>query len=133
MRRTRTALSLQTFPSGCVTFFHTDDTSAAGDIPKYAARAFLRVPYEEKKIGDVRYYAALQAGSRLDRVVRVPCVKGIDVTGDIAMVSGDTQQYRVTKFTQNSMTLPESWDVTLEVSKKNYKIAEVAPNDTGRI
>lgn len=129
MRKIQTPFAPQTFSSGCVTFFHTEDTAAAGDIPRYAAVAFLRVPYEDKKVGDVRYYAALQADSRIDRVVRVPHIGEIDTAGDIAVVSGDARQYRVTKIARNSLTVPESWDVTLEISRKKYKLAEVVSND----
>lgn len=133
MRKIQTPLLPQIFPSGCATFFHTDNTAKTGDLPRYTAVRFLCVPYEDKKIGDVRYYAALQADSRMDKVIRIPHAGGIDTAGDIAMVSGDTRQYRVVKLTQNGVSTPPSWDVTLEISKKNYKIAEVNPDDAGRI
>ena len=133
MRPIQTQLAPQLFPSGLVSFFHTRDKALPGDLPKYAAERFLTVPFEDRRVGDVRYYAAMQASSRIDKVIRIPHAGGIHTAGDIAMLSGDERQYRVIKLTQNGMTTPVSWDVTLEVSKKQYQIAEVTGVDTGRI
>lgn len=121
MRSIETPLGPQTFTDGLATFHHVKNDAGKGNLPKYTMEEFLSVPFTEKKIGDVRYYAAMQADSKISKVIRIPRVGGIEPAGDIVTISGDDRQYRVQKTARNTMTTPESLDVTLEVSKQSYK------------
>lgn len=121
MRSIETPLGPQTFTDGLATFYHAKNDAGKGNRPKYTMEEFLSVPFTEKKIGDVRYYAAMQADSKISKVIRIPRVGGIEPAGDIVTISGDDRQYRVQKTARNTMTTPESLDVTLEVSKQTYK------------
>jgi hypothetical protein len=129
MRKIETPLGPQTFTDGLAVFYRVKNEAGKGDRPKYTMEEFLRVPFTEKKVGDVRYYAAMQADSRISKVVRIPRVSGIQPSGDIVTLSGDDRQYKVQKVARNTMTTPESLDVTLEISKTQYK-TEVAEGDS---
>lgn len=129
MRKIETPLGPQTFTDGLAIFHRVKNEAGKGDRPKYAMEEFLRVPFTEKKVGDIRYYAAMQADSRISKVVRIPRVSGIQPSGDIVTLSGDGRQYKVQKVARNTMTTPESLDVTLEISKAQYK-TEVAEGDS---
>jgi hypothetical protein len=129
MRKIETPLGPQTFTDGLAIFHRVKNEAGKGDRPKYAMEEFLRVPFTEKKVGDVRYYAAMQADSKISMVIRVPRVAGIQPSGDVVTLSGDTRQYKVQKVARNTMTVPESLDVTLEISKTQYK-TEVADGDS---
>lgn len=129
MRNIETPLGPQTFTDGLAIFHRAKNEAGKGDRPKYTMEEFLRVPFTEKKVGDVRYYAAMQADSRISKVVRIPRVSGIQPSGDIVTLSGDERQYKVQKVARNTMTTPESLDVTLEISKTQYK-TEVAEGDS---
>lgn len=129
MRKIETPLGPQTFTDGLAIFHRVKNEAGKGDRPKYAMEEFLRVPFTEKKVGDVRYYAAMQADSKISMVIRVPRVAGIQPSGDVVTLSGDTRQYKVQKVARNTMTAPESLDVTLEISKTQYK-TEVADGDS---
>jgi hypothetical protein len=129
MRSIETPLGPQTFTDGLATFYRVKNTSGKGNLPKYAMEQFVEVPFTEKKVGDVRYYAAMQADSRISMVIRIPRVAGIQPSGDVVTLSGDSGQYKVQKVARNTMTVPESLDVTLEISKTQYK-TEVAYGDS---
>ena len=129
MRKIETPLGPQTFTDGLAIFHRVKNEAGKGDRPKYAMEELLRVPFTEKKVGDVRYYAAMQADSKISMVIRVPRVAGIQPSGDVVTLSGDTRQYKVQKVARNTMTVPESLDVTLEISKTQYK-TEVADGDS---
>ena len=129
MRRIETPLGPQTFTDGLAIFHRVKNEAGKGDRPKYTMEEFLRLPFTEKKVGDIRYYAAMQADSRISKVVRIPRVAGIQPSGDIVTLSGDDPQYKVQNVARNTMTTPESMDVTLEISKAQYK-TEVAEGDS---
>ena len=61
MRKIETPLGPQTFTDGLAVFYRVKNEAGKGDRPKYTMEEFLRVPFTEKKVGDVRYYAAMQA------------------------------------------------------------------------
>lgn len=132
MRSIETPLGPQTFTDGLATFYRVKNSAGKGNIPKYAVEKFLELPFTEKKVGDVRYYAAMQADSRISKVLRVPRVAGIQPSGDVVTLSGDTRQYKVQKVARNTMTVPESLDVTLEISKTQYK-TEVTDGDSAGV
>ncbi len=121
MRKIETPLNPQTFTDGLATFYRTKNDAGNGNLPKYAAKQFLQVPFTEKKVGDVRYYAAMQADSKISKVIRIPRVEGIQPSGDVVTLSGDDRQYKVQKTVRNTLTVPESMDVTLEISKTRYQ------------
>ena len=131
MRKIETPLGPQTFTDGLAIFHRVKNEAGKGDRPKYAMEEFLRVPFTEKKVGDVRYYAAMQADSKISMVIRVPRVAGIQPSGDVVTLSGDTRQYKVQKVARNTMTVPESLDVTLEISKTQYKTEMAEGDSTG--
>lgn len=131
MRKIETPLGPQTFTDGLAVFYRVKNEAGKGDRPKYAMEEFLRVPFTEKKVGDVRYYAAMQADNKISMVIRVPRVAGIQPSGDVVTLSGDTRQYKVQKVARNTMTVPESLDVTLEISKTQYRTEATKGDSTG--
>lgn len=132
MRNIETPLGPQTFTDGLASFHRVKNSAEKGNLPRYTATQFLQVPFTEKKVGDVRYYAAMQADSRISKVIRIPRVAGIQPSGDLVTLSGDDRQYKVQKVARNTMTTPESLDVTLEISKTQYQ-TEVAEGDSAGV
>ena len=124
MRKIDTPLNPQTFPVGLAPFWQVENTAEAGNRPVYRLTELLHCPYADKKIGDVRYYAAMQADATMSKVIRIPRVAGIQPSGDICTLAGDDRQYRVQKTAFNTLTYPESMDVTLEISKQKYTVKE---------
>lgn len=130
MRPIETPVNPQTFCDGLAVFYRTKNSAGKGNLPKQALEEFVRVPFAEKKVGDIRYYAALQADSKISKVIRIPRVRGLQPAGDIVLISGDTRQYKVQKTAVNSLTVPASIDVTLEISKQIY-LLEGGNDSTG--
>lgn len=122
MRPIETPVNPQTFCDGLAVFYRTKNGAEKGNYPKPTLKEFVRVPFQEKKVGDVRYYAAMQADSKISKVIRIPRVKGLQPSGDIVLISGDSRQYKVQKTAVNSLTVPASLDVTLEISKQTYTL-----------
>lgn len=123
MRKVETPINPQLFCDGLATFWQITNTAEKGDAPKYATMELVHLPYADKQIGDVRYYAALQADSKMSKVIRVPRVGGIQPSGDLVTLAGDDRQYKVQKISINTFTVPESMDVTLENSKQTYTLS----------
>lgn len=122
MRKIETPLNPQLFTDGLASFWQTQNTAGKGDIPKYSAVHLVDLPFREQTVGDVRYYAAMQADSKISKVIRVPRVEGIQPSGDVVTLAGDSRQYKVQKVGKNSLTVPESLDITLEISKQTYQL-----------
>lgn len=121
-RKIDTPLNPQTFQDGLASFWHCENIATAGNRPSYQTKKLFDLPYEVKKVGDVRYYAALQADSKISKVIRVPKVHGIQPSGDVVTLSGNERQYKIQKVSENTLTNPESMDVTLEISKTTYRL-----------
>lgn len=124
MRKIETPINPQVFPDGCATFYQQANIAGNGNKPIFKTKKMFTCPFEEKKVGDVRYYASLQVDSTISKVIRIPKISGIQPAGDIVVLSGDALQYRVQKVSRNTLTYPESIDVTLEVSKHTYVLLE---------
>ena len=120
MRRIKTDLNPQTFTSGSAKIMHPTNVAEKGDIPKYAFTEFLTLPYQDIKVSDVRYYAAMQADSKISKIIRVPHIAGIDPAGDVVTVSETPDVlYEIQKVSGNNSTTPQSWDMTLVVASKD--------------
>ena len=124
MRQIETPLKPQLFNSGLATIWQVSNTAAPGDKPKYRTIKLFALPYQDRRLSDARYYAALQVDSKISRVIRVPRVSGIQPSGDLVTLSGDPRQYKTAKVSESSYTVPESMDLTLEISKTEYKLQE---------
>lgn len=101
----------QTFNDGIVEIFNVSDEAAPGYKPveKLTLKNSLR--YEERRLGIQRYYASKQAQAEVERVIRVPRVKGIS-SQDKARTE-DGAFYRI-ELVQTAETYPPSLDLTLK-------------------
>lgn len=123
MRKIETPLEPQTFRSGVATIYRVTNTANPGDLPAYSPSQLYRLPFEARKLSDVRYYAAMQADSKISRVIRIPWVRGIQPSGDICILNDKAKkQYKITRVSENPNTNPESLDLTLEISKTTYEV-----------
>lgn len=130
MREVKRPVDSPLFADGLAKFWRTQNTAEKGNRPTSAPlELIVSLPFAEKKIGDVRYYAAMQADVKLTREIRVPFVPCIQPQGDIVTISDSSIQYQVSKVSRNSFTTPPSMDVTLEICKRPYLIEGADSDD----
>lgn len=101
----------QTFNDGVVEIFSASDIAAPGYKPveKLTLKNSLR--YEERRLGIQRYYASKQAQAEVERVIRVPRIKGIS-SQDKARTE-DGVLYGI-EMVQTAETYPPALDLTLK-------------------
>lgn len=100
----------QPFSDGFVEIYQLEDTAKPGYMPKEEYVMIFKLRYAEQRLGVSRYYAAMQNQIQIQRVIRVPRIKGI--TNQHIAVTEDGQQYRI-DLIQTADTYPPSLDLTL--------------------
>lgn len=131
----------QTFNSGTLTVYRVTDAAQPGRKPVQKLELKISLPYEERRVGVSRYYAAQQAQVRVDRVLRVPD-SGVIVLSDggtqIAArvdpqdvaVTEDGTQYSIEQVQAVPDVWPKCADLTLSRVTQIYEIIttpEVSP------
>lgn len=120
----------QSYNDGIVTIYNVSDTATAGYAPQPTITATkYNLHYAEKRVGVTRYYAARQAQTRIDRVVRVQRVPNIQPQ-DVAKTE-DGIYYRIDQIQSVEDVYPASLDLSLVLFEQN--IEEVADDDTNMV
>lgn len=83
------------FHDGLVTIYRVENRAAPGDKPveRLVKKAVLR--YARRTVGVRRHYAAMNAGARVDLLLRVPFRPEVSPQ-DVAVPTLDGKQYRIT-------------------------------------
>lgn len=116
-----TTIEFQTFNDGICTICSVENAARAGDRPKEQLKEKLRnVPYENRKTGVTRFYAAKQAGVKIEGVIRIPYHIGVS-SQDICLINGI--QYRIQQLQHNKDTMPMATDLTLQKLEADYDLA----------
>lgn len=100
----------QSFTDGVVRLCEVKNVAPPGKKPveQLGTREILR--FKERTVGIQRFYTALQANVRVERVIRCPCLRSVS-TQDIAVVEGN--QYVINLIQYPEDLTPPVMDLTL--------------------
>ncbi|MVB11177.1 hypothetical protein CAFE_18850 [Caprobacter fermentans] len=111
----------QTYNDGTLKIYSVGNVSAPGDMPKDGLTLKETLRYHERTVGNQRYYVAMQAGAKVDAVLRCPLRR--DVSAQDVAIPNDGKQYRITRVQYPEDAEPPSMDLTLERVTQNYELA----------
>ena len=115
----------QTYNSGVVTIYRTEDGGEPGYAPVPRLIFRTRLHYEERKLGLIRFYSAKQV--RVERVLRVP--RRPEISPQDVAVTEDGGQFQVELIQLASGVWPPSLDITLKRVSQIYEIPEEAEHE----
>lgn len=115
------------FNDGMVTIYRVENRAAPGEKPKDALFKRGTLRYQRRTVGIQRHYAAMNAGARVDLLLRVPYRRSVS-TQDVAVPTLDGKQYRITLIQVPEDVTPPVMDLTLERLERDY---ELSGQDTG--
>ena len=121
----------QSFNSGVVRILTVTDAAAPGRMPVPALVEKIRLPFEERRVGVSRFYNALQAQVRIERVLRVPDAGAAGkispqdaaiILQDEAIILQDEAQYRIEQVQTVPGVFPPCLDLTLRTVEQTLEV-----------
>lgn len=114
----------QSYNDGVVRILTVTDEAVPGRMPAPALAEKLRLPFQEQRVGVTRFYSALQAQVRIERVLRVqdPGTAGKISPQDAAIILEDEAQYRVEQVQTVPGVFPPSLDLTLRTVEQTMEV-----------
>ena len=109
------------FNDGLVTIYQVENRAAPGKTPADALLKKGVLRYQRRTVGIKRHYAALNAGARVDLLLRVPYRPEVS-SQDVAVPTLDGKQYRITLVQVPEGVTPPVMDLTLERLERNYDL-----------
>lgn len=104
---------IQGYTDGMVSIYSTENQASPGAMPKMKLTAIrVKLPYEQKTVGAMRYYQGLQFNYRIDNKLRVPLRK--DVTVEDMAITHDGIAYYIRQVQYPEEVTPPSMDLSLE-------------------
>lgn len=104
----------QSYNDGMLTVYTVSDEAAPGRQPVRRLAELVKLPYETRRVGIQRYYAAAQNQTKVQRVLRVPH-SGAPVTNRCLADTEDGSRYRIDLVQFVPDVYPPSDDLTLVV------------------
>lgn len=104
----------QSYNDGMLTVYTVADEAAPGRQPVRRLAELVKLPYETRRVGIQRYYAAAQNQTKVQRVLRVPH-SGKPVTNRCLADTEDGSRYRIDLVQFVPDVYPPSDDLTLVV------------------
>lgn len=104
----------QSYNDGMLTVYAVSDEAAPGRQPVRSLAELVKLPYETRRVGIQRYYAAAQNQTKVQRVLRVPH-SGKPVTNRCLADTEDGSRYRIDLVQFVPDVYPPSDDLTLVV------------------
>lgn len=102
----------QSYNDGMLTVYTVADEAAPGRQPVRRLAELVKLPYETRRVGIQRYYAAAQNQTKVQRVLRVPH-SGKPVTNRCLADTEDGSRYRIDLVQFVPDVYPPSDDLTL--------------------
>ena len=102
----------EVFNDGVAEIYSVTDGAQAGLLPRPVLSVRERLPYQERRLGIQRNYAAAQNQIKAERVIRVPRPLAPITSQDVA-VTEDGQRYRIDLVQEVLDVWPRSLDLTL--------------------
>lgn len=112
---------VQTHNDGVVKIYTVTNSAPPGGMPVEALTLKETLRYKERTVGNQRYYQAMQAGAKVDSVLRCPLRR--DVSGQDIAIPNDGKQYRITLVQYPEDAEPPVMDLTLERTTQDYELA----------
>lgn len=112
----------QPFNSGVVSVYRVTDAGEPGYAPVPRLELRVRLHYEERKLGLIRFYSAKQDQVRVERVLRVP--RRPEISPQDVAVTQDERQYRIELIQMAEGVYPPSLDLTLSSVQQLYELPE---------
>lgn len=119
--RQRTEIS-QAFNDGVVTIYTVADGAAAGYLPQPTLTEFLKLCYQERKLGIKRYYEAKQNQIHVERVIRVPR-QSTEITNKNVAGTEDGNLYRIDLV----QLVPDSFPPCVDLTLTDYTQGVIRP------
>lgn len=104
----------QSYNDGMLTVYTVSNEAAPGRQPVRRLAELVKLPYETRRVGIQRYYAAAQNQTKVQRVLRVPH-SGKPVTNLCLADTEDGSRYRIDLVQFVPDVYPPSDDLTLVV------------------
>lgn len=114
------------FCDGVADIYTVTNTAPAGDTPNETLSGKRTVRFEYRTVGAVRYFAAMQAEVKIDRIICIP--RGASVTPqDIVILSSESasEQYHVKQVQIKTDTKPHSQIISLERVEQVYDVSDI--------
>ena len=111
----------QTHNDGVVKIYTVTDSTPPGGMPVETLTLKETLRYKERTVGNQRYYQAMQAGAKVDYVLRCPLRR--DVSGQDFAIPNDGKQYRITRVQYPEDVEPPVMDLELERVTEDYELA----------
>ena len=110
----------QTYNDGVIAVYNVGNIAAPGNRPKDGLLLkFESIPYEERTVGVTRFVLNMQAQSTIEKLLRIPYVKGI--SRDDVVVPIDGEQYKIKQVQIIKDVEPKSLDLSLERVANRYE------------
>ena len=110
------------FNDGMIVVYAVENRAAPGEKPKDALFKRGTLRYQRRTVGIQRHYAAMNAGARVDLLLRVPYRRSVS-TQDVAVPTLDGKQYRITLIQVPEDVVPPVMDLTLERLERDYELS----------
>lgn len=112
----------QPFNSGVVSIYRLTDVGEPGYAPVPRLDLRVRLHYEERKLGLIRYFSASQNQVKVEKVLRVP--RRAEISPQDVAVTQDGRQYRIELIQMAEGVYPPSLDLTLGTIEQVYELPE---------
>lgn len=112
----------QSFNSGVVSIYRLIDVGEPGYAPVPRLDLRVRLHYEERKLGLIRYFSASQNQVKVEKVLRVP--RRAEISPQDVAVTQDGRQYRIELIQMAESVYPPSLDLTLGTIEQVYELPE---------
>lgn len=109
------------FNDGFVEIYAVEDTAVPGKKPREELTLKCALRYKRRTVGIKRHYAALNAGAKVDLLLRVRYRPEVSAQ-DIAVLPLDRKQYRITFVQVPEDIMPPVMDLTLERLEQDYDL-----------
>lgn len=109
------------FHDGLVAVYRVENKAGPGEKPveRLVEKAVLR--YNRRTVGIQRHYAALNAGAKVDLLLRTWYRPGVSPQ-DVAVPTQDGRQYRITLVQVPEGVMPPVMDLTLQRLERDYEM-----------
>lgn len=112
----------QSFNDGVADIYKVDNTATAGSLPK--KKLTLKVSplcYEERTVGMSRFWVAMQAQTKVTRLLRFPRLDSIDRADVVIPIDG--KQYEIMQVQYPPDIEPPCMDLSLQRIEVAYAIS----------
>ena len=112
---------IQTYNDGIINIYSVGNISEPGNMPKDGLTLKIdSLRYEERTVGMGRFWTAMQAQTKVERILRTPRIDTVS-TQDIA-IPIDGKQYKIVQIQYPKDVVPSSMDMSLERLEAEYEI-----------